>query len=114
MSRYLGKKRSSKKPPQSFRPLLWSLRWSDIDVQQDKHDIIVNTINDGTIKQWRWLIDTYGKRTVRSTIKKRLATEFHPESLHLAREIFGIRNLPYARRGFDKKGHRHLSQTGNV
>lgn len=81
-----------------FRPLLWYSRWKDIDINENKEDIIVNTINDGTLKHWRWIIQTYGKDGVRRILRKRLATEFHPESLNLARLIFDLPPLRNARR----------------
>lgn len=85
--------------PASFRPLLWSLRWRDIRIDKDKEDIIVNTINEGTLADWHWLIETYGKKTIRRILQRRLATEFHPESLRLASIIFSLSPLHYARRG---------------
>ena len=85
-------------PPQSFRPLLWSLRWKDIDVTKDKEDIIVNTVNDGSLDQWQWLIKTYGKDAIRDVLQKRLATEFHPESRNLANIIFSYPRFRNARR----------------
>lgn len=89
---------SRQRVPQSFRPLLWSLRWRDIDIDTDKEDIILNTVNDGSLEQWRWLIATYGRDTVREVLEKRLSTELHPESRNLAKVVFGIRNLAHARK----------------
>ena len=84
-------------PPRSFRPLLWSLRWEDVDVRDDREDIIVAIVNEGTLAQWRWLIRTYGKPTIRRILQRRLASEFHPESRNLAKVTFGISKFPYAR-----------------
>ena len=86
-----------KKLPLTFKPLLWSLRWRDLDVQKDKEDIIVNVVNDGTLEQWRWLIATYGKETIRSVLRRRLITEFHPESRRLASVVFDVRDFRHAR-----------------
>lgn len=80
-----------------FRPLLWSLKWGDVDIEEDKDDIIVNAINEGSLKHWRWIIKTYGKETVRRVLKRRLASEFHPESLNLAKVIFSISQFRHAR-----------------
>jgi len=85
------------KLPEMFRPLLWSLKWADLDVNEDKTDIIVNAINEGTLAHWRWLIKTYGRETIRVLLSKRLITEFHPESYQLARVIFDLPPLHYAR-----------------
>lgn len=84
--------------PRTFRPLLWSLRWKDIDVVKDKEDIIVNTINEGSLDQWWWLIKTYGRGAIRAVLQKRLATELHPESRNLAKIIFSLPRFRNARR----------------
>ncbi len=76
--------------PDAFRPLLWSFRFDAIDPEKSKEDIIVNTINDGTLKHWHWIIEQYGKETIRQVLAKRLTTEFHPESLNLALLVFGL------------------------
>ncbi len=83
--------------PESFRPILWSLKWDNLDINKDKNDIILNTVNEGTLAQWRWIVKTYGKETIREILAKRLATEFHPESRNLARVIFDLPPLSYAR-----------------
>lgn len=85
-------------PPSDFRPLLWSLRWSAVDIDEDKDDIIVNTVNEGSLDQWRWLIRTYGKDTIRHILQDKLATEFHPGSRNLAKIIFSIPHFRNARR----------------
>lgn len=86
-----------KQLPTAFRPLLWSLRWKDIDVEEDKEDIIVNIINEGTLAQWRWIIKTYSKETIRAILEKRLETEFHPESGNLAKAVFSLSHFRHAR-----------------
>jgi hypothetical protein len=91
------RKIGGKKPPKMFRPLLWFLNWDEVDREKDKHDIILSAINDGSLVHWRWITNTYGKSTIRKILKKRLASEFHPESLHLARVVFHIPKLRYAR-----------------
>ena len=88
---------SGDKIPESFRPLLWSLRWDDIDIWEDREDIIINTINDGTWDQWRWLTRIYGKTEIARVISKRLVTEFHPESRRLAELVFNALITRHAR-----------------
>ena len=85
-------------PPEIFRPLLWGLRWSDVDVEHDKEDIIINSVNEGTLAHWRWLMQTYGKETIRAILEHRLETEFHPESRNLAKVMFGVSNFQHARK----------------
>ncbi len=83
--------------PRMFRPLLWSLKWDKVDVLRDKEDIIVNTVNEGTLTHWRWIIKTYGKEVIRKVLSSRLSSELHPESLNLATIIFGLPPLRHAR-----------------
>lgn len=85
-------------PPEMFRPLLWSFRWEDIDIQEDKEDIILNAINEGTLDHWRFLIRTYGKPIIREVLSRHPASEFHPESRKLAQVIFSIPAFSHARR----------------
>lgn len=90
------KKQLNVQPPKMFRPILWSLRWQDVDVNGDKDDIIVNAVNEGTLDHWRWLIKTYGKPTVRRVLKRHLVSEFHPESRNLAKLIFSVSQFRHA------------------
>jgi hypothetical protein len=83
--------------PEMFRPLLWSFRWTDIDVEKDKEDIILNAVNEGTLDHWRWLMGAYRKDEIKKILGRRLITEFHPESLRLAQVIFGKFSPRYAR-----------------
>lgn len=83
--------------PKSFRPLLWSLKWDDVDSNKDKSDIILSVVNEGTLEHWRWIIKTYGREAIRETLAKRIATEFHPESRNLAKVVFDLPPLSYAR-----------------
>ncbi len=78
------------KPPEIFKPLLWSLAWDEIDINEDSEDIIVGAVNEGTLEHWHWVIKTYGKEVVRQVLTRRLASEFHPESLNLARVVFSL------------------------
>ena len=86
------------KLPDFFKPLLWSLKWDSIDIDEDKEDIIVNTVNEGTLDHWRWIINAYGKKEIRRVLERRLASEFHPESRNLAKIIFSVPHFQHARR----------------
>ena len=83
--------------PISFKPLLWSFRWDDIDIEKDKEDIILNTINEGSLDHWRWINHVYGQKNIRDILSNRLITEFHPESYRLAKVIFDLKQIRYAR-----------------
>ena len=79
--------------PEDIKPLLWYLKRNSLDVEKDKHDIIMNIVNEGTMQQWRWLVDAYGKEEIRRVLEQRLATEFHPESRHLAELLFDVKQF---------------------
>ena len=88
-----------KQPPEIFRPFIWWTKWDDVDVQEDKEDLVVSAVNEGTLAHWRWLVKTYGKEEIRKILQKRLATEFHPESRNLAKLIFSVSDFRHARGG---------------
>jgi len=90
-------KKKTVHPPEIFKPLLWSLRWDEIDINEDKEDIIVGAVNEGALNHWHWIIATYGKDEIRHVLGRRLETEFHPESRNLARVIFSIPEFKHAR-----------------
>ena len=95
---YNGEVRQSQKLiPESIRPLLWSLNWNKHDVDKDKTDIIMAVVNEGTLEQWQWLVDTYGKDKIRGLLQERMMSEFHPESLKLAKLVFNVNNLHASR-----------------
>lgn len=89
---------AKKKLPENLRPFLWYIKWEDVDVYEDKDDIITNIINEGTLDHWHWIIKTYGRNTIREVLKRHLASEFHPESRNLARVIFSLPKFSNARR----------------
>ena|ERR1035441_3472475 len=84
--------------PSSLRPLLWGLKWEDLNLEQDVQDIILNVVNEGNMDQWGWLVKTYGKEKIRQVLQSRLSTEFHPESRHLAQLIFSVPSFQHERK----------------
>jgi hypothetical protein len=88
-----------KQLPEIFRPFLWWAKWEDLDTEEDKEDIIVSAVNEGTLDHWRWIMRTYGKDKICKILQKRLATEFHPESRNLAKLIFSVSDFRHARGG---------------
>lgn len=79
--------------PESFRPLLWSYRFEDIDLEKHKEEIILNTINYGNMKHWHWIMKRYGKEKIRHILERCLVTEFNPESRNLAQLIFSVNHF---------------------
>jgi hypothetical protein len=83
--------------PIMFKPLLWSLKWDSVNINEDKEDIVMAAINEGTLEHWRWIIRAYGKDEIQKILAKRLVTEFHPESYYLAKTVFNLPTLRYGR-----------------
>ncbi len=73
-----------------FKPLLWGLKWKDLDVWKDREDIILAALNYGKMKNLRWIIDTYGKDEIKKILSRRLETEIYPESRNLAKVLFAV------------------------
>ena len=84
--------------PLSLKPLLWGLKWDDLNIEEDMQDIVSSVINEGTMDQWKWLVKTYGEEKIRQVLQNRLATEFHPESRRLAQLIFSVPSFLHERK----------------
>lgn len=93
------KKDKNKKLPLFFKPILWSYNFSSIDTEQDKKVIIVNTINYGDLKHWRWIVKNYGKKNVKKILTEIPFTEIRPRVAPLVSVIFSINKFNYEPRG---------------
>jgi hypothetical protein len=82
--------------PSYFKPILWSYSFKDIDPEKDKKPIIVNAINYGDLKHWRWLKKRYQVADVLANIS---ASELRDRSRKLAGLLFGIKKFNHAPRG---------------
>jgi len=85
--------------PEFFKPILWSYKFSDIDIQKHKETIIANAINYGDLKHWHWLVSNYGRNAVAEVLKKIPATGIRPPARRLASVIFSINDFNYVPRG---------------
>jgi len=96
----MGKSKTKKKAklPESFRYLLWSYRFSEIDPEEDKERIIVNTVNYGNWEHWRWIVNYYGISEVKKIIENMPASEFRPRVLRLINLLLKINRMKYATR----------------
>jgi hypothetical protein len=93
-------------PPIFLKPLLWSYNFSKIDLNNDRKLIIISVINYGSLKEWRWLKEQYGKEEIKNTLKAIQATEIKPRARRLASLLFNISDdeFKYTPRGFDRRG----------
>ena len=87
------------KLPESFRYLMWSYKFDEIDSEEDKERIIVNTINYGQWFHLQWIVRHYGKEVLKNIITNLPASEFRPSALWLTSLLLGIKKMKYASRG---------------
>lgn len=85
--------------PDFFRPILWSYDFNKIDLEKNKKAIILNTINYGDLRHWKWIAENYGNYAVREVIGGVSSTEFRSRALRLAGLIFSIKNFNDTPRG---------------
>lgn len=85
--------------PHFFKPILWSYDFSRIDTEQNKKTIMVNTINYGDLRHWRWIAEYYGKDAVGKALASIPASELRPGAQKLAGLFFVFPTLNHAPRG---------------
>lgn len=85
------------KLPDFFKPLFWSYNFDEIDPEKQKKLVIVNSINYGDLKHWRWVKNYYSAETIRETLESMAASELRPQAGRLAELLFNLR-LNYAPR----------------
>ena len=81
--------------PSYFKNVLWSYDFDSIDPMRDGKTIIINSINYGDLRHWRWMIEFYGKQAVADVLKKIPATEMRPGARNLAGALFSINKFNY-------------------
>ncbi len=86
------------KLPDFFKPLAWSYDFPRMDADTHKKAVIVNTINYGDLRHWRWIAEYYGKETVRKMLASIPASELRPRVQKLAGILFGISQFNHAPR----------------
>lgn len=81
---------STPKLPVMFRFLLWSYTFEKVDPDTHRIPIIINTINYGDLKHWRWITRYYGKKNVQEVLKTVPITSFRPQVRPLAAILFDL------------------------
>ena len=102
-----GGRSNGAKLPESFRPLLWSYKFSEIDPEKHKKTIIVSVLNYGDLDQWRWLIKTYGKKQLKQIIESLPASEFRKPVAALLSLLLGVK-FKYASRSDKIRAERNI------
>ena len=93
---------SNPKLPPYFRPILWSYNFDKVDLLRDKKTVIINAINYGDLRHWRWIADFYGKSEVVEVLKNAPITAIISRVVNLASLLFKIDNWNYAPRSVNK------------
>ena len=94
----MNQKSSVNSLPEFFKPLLWSYDFDSLDLSKNKKDIILNAINYGDLKHWRWIINYYGKDEVKKVLESVSVWELRSRVRKLASLIFELQDLNYAPR----------------
>lgn len=77
--------------PDFFKPLFWSYNFDEIDLEKQKKLVIVNSINYGDLKHWRWIKNYYSVKTIREILESITASELRPQAGRLAELLFNLR-----------------------
>lgn len=98
------KKKQKQALPAFFERLFWSYNFSLLDLDRNKKTIILNSINYGGLKHWRWINNHYGKGVIKEILGSVPATELKKRAGRLAEILFEIK-LNYAPRGtYQRRG----------
>lgn len=92
-----------KKLPEIFRPILWSYRFEDVDIEKHKNTIIIQAINYGTLEHLRWIVRAYSEQEVREVLQQVPVTSIRSHVRKLVSLLFGFddQEFNYAQRGTD-------------
>ena len=89
--------KNNKKPPEFFKPLLWSYNFDSLDLDANQKTVILAAINYGNLEHWRWVKKYYGQNAVAKILATVPATEFKRRAGKLAEILFNVK-LNYAPR----------------
>jgi hypothetical protein len=89
-----------KELPEDFKTVMWGYDFDKIDSEEDKELIIINTLNYGNWRQWKWLVENYGFLELKTIIENTPRSEFRNyRALSLISLILGIKKMKYENRG---------------
>ncbi|MDP2909869.1 MAG: hypothetical protein Q8N69_02235 [bacterium] len=90
----------TKKLPEFFKPIFWYCDYSELstDIKTSVEAIIIQTINYGDLRHWKWIFKYYGAKKVKKIIENIPASAFRPGALKLATLVLRINKLKYAYR----------------
>jgi len=92
-------RKSSLSLPLFFKSILWSSNFKNIDPEKAKRTIIIQAINYGDLRHWRWILARYGNEEINKVLGSVPRTEIRVRALRLASLIFGVEAFLHAPRG---------------
>jgi hypothetical protein len=87
--------------PSDFRELLWSYDFEQVDPEVHKKTVILSAIRYGKLFHWRWVIQYYGKDTVRECLSGLSETELAEGTRKLVIILLDLKGFQHAPRGTD-------------
>lgn len=88
---------------------MWSYKFSEVDVNEYKERIIINTINYGEWWHLKWIANYFGKDRLKKIIVDIPVSEFRNRAgLDLVILLLGIKKMKYANRGIKIKATRAI------
>jgi len=96
------------KLPEFLRPYFWSYKFSSLDPLKHKKLIVLQLLNYGRLKEWRWLKNTYGEKEIKKIIKETPASEFNSRTLKLILLLFKAKKPKYASRSVRFKSKKNF------
>jgi hypothetical protein len=79
------------KLPESFRPIMWSYDFEACDTETMPRTIILQALQYGTLSDWRFITDTYGKNVIKNVIEESPDTTIRSKLKPLLRIAFQIK-----------------------
>jgi len=104
----MAEKATNQKLPSFFKPLFWGYDFNSIDSARNKNLIIVNTLNYGDLKQWRWLIKRYGRNNLKKIISLIPKSEFRKDVVKLIELLFDVKEFKYASRSSKIRAEKNI------
>ena len=101
-------KTRSSRIPQFFKPLFWGYDFNSIDSMRNKNLVIVNALNYGDLRQWKWLVKRYGRKNLRETISLIPRSEFRKHVVKLIELLFNIKEFKYASRSAKIRAEKNI------
>ena len=92
-------KNKNNKLPESFRSLLWSYDFKNIDPEKMKKTIVVQALKYGTMKEWGWIRKTFGDVEIREILKGAPQGQFAEKNKNLVSLFFDFHDWKTTPRG---------------